>query len=71
MTVTIGTNGLSKLLLSRYEAAEQLGLCTRSLDWLIETGKVAIIRIGRRVLIPAGKLQEFASRGDSERIRPE
>ncbi len=71
MATTIGNNGFSKLLLSRYEAAEQLGLCTRSLDWLIETGKVAIIRIGRRVLIPTAKLQEFASKGDAERIRPE
>jgi len=63
-------SGFTKLLLSRREAAEQLGLCTRSLDWLIETGRLAIVRIGRRVLIPAGKLQEFASRGDAERIRP-
>lgn len=58
------------VLMSRRQAAAQLGLCTRSIDWLISTGKLAHVRIGRRVQIPTAQLLEFAATGQTGRIRP-
>jgi len=59
-----------KLLYSRNEAAEQLRLTTRSVDDMIKSGKLASVRFGRRVFVPAGALHELASNGHSGRLRP-
>jgi hypothetical protein len=58
-----------RLLYSRQSAAVALDLCPRSIDWLIEEGKLHVIRIGRRVLVTAESLKHFAS-SDHARIRP-
>jgi excisionase family DNA binding protein len=51
----------TKLLLSRREAGEMLGVSLRTIDSLLRTSKlVGAVRIGRRVLIPVERLQEFA-----------
>jgi excisionase family DNA binding protein len=50
----------AKLLLSRREAADTLGVSLRMIDSLLEADKLAVVRIGRRVLIPLERLQEFA-----------
>lgn len=60
----------NQLLLSRREAASQLGLSVRSVDFLIKANKLPHIRLGSRVLVPMDKLIEFAANGHTERIRP-
>ena len=50
----------TKLLLSRGEAAEVLGVSVRTIDSLIKAGRMLAVRLGRRVLIPVEHLQEFA-----------
>jgi excisionase family DNA binding protein len=59
-----------QLLLSRREAASQLGLSIRSVDFLIKSGKLQVTRFGSRVLIPMATLIEFVQTGHPERIRP-
>lgn len=54
-------------LLDRDEAADWLGVSTRTLDDLEEAGRISSIRIGRRVLYHPETLQAFVraeARGD-------
>jgi excisionase family DNA binding protein len=52
----------TKLLFSRREAGEMLGVSLRTIDSLLRTGKLAgSVRIGRHVLIPVERLQQFAA----------
>ena len=51
-----------RLLYPRKEAALQLGISVRSLDYYIMQGKINIRRMGSRVLIPYDELVRFASR---------
>ena len=60
----------NQLLLSRREAASQLGLSVRSVDFLIKANKLSHVRLVSRVLVPLDKLIEFARIGHTERIRP-
>ncbi len=50
------------LLIARPEAARLLGVCLRTLDYLIERGELPVRRVGRRVLIPRAALEQFARR---------
>lgn len=50
----------AKLLVSRHEAASQLSISKRALDYLIANGLLSARRIGSRVLIPTQELQRFA-----------
>ena len=52
-----------KLLYSRKAAAELLSIALRTLDYLITNQKIAIVRVGRRVLITHQELQRFSRRG--------
>jgi excisionase family DNA binding protein len=51
----------SRLLYPRKEAAYQLGISVRSLDYLIKGKKIAFRKIGSRTLIHFKELERFAS----------
>jgi Helix-turn-helix domain len=51
----------SRLLYDRKEAARQLSISIRSLDYLIASKTFQTIRIGKKVMIPHSELVRFAS----------
>jgi len=51
----------SRLLYARKEAARQLSISVRSLDYLIAAKKITTRRLGRKVLITHGELLRFAN----------
>jgi excisionase family DNA binding protein len=51
---------LARLLYTRNEAARQLSISVRSVDYLIANKQLATRRIGKRVLIPHSELVRFA-----------
>jgi hypothetical protein len=51
----------ARLLYSRREAARQLSISIRSLDYLISGKAFQTRRLGKKVLIPHGELVRFAS----------
>lgn len=53
----------TRLLYDRKEAARQLSISVRSLDYLIAGKQLATRRLGKKVLIPHGELVRF-SRAD-------
>ena len=61
-TVTVHTS--EKILLSRHEAAQLLGISWRTLDELVKRGEIHIRRVGGpirgRVLFSRSELQRFA-----------
>ena len=56
------TSRIQKLLYARREGAEMLTVSLRTLDTLIATKQLRVIRIGRSVRIPLDALQEFLRR---------
>lgn len=50
----------SRLLYDRKEAARQLSVSVRSLDYLIAGKQLATRRLGKKVMIPHGELVRFA-----------
>lgn len=54
---------MTKLLLSRREAASSLSISLRSVDKLIETEQLTPTRIGRRVLVHIDEAEAFAAKG--------
>jgi excisionase family DNA binding protein len=54
---------VERFLYSRKDAAQALSISVRSIDYLIERGELPTRRIGKKVLIPAVALRQFA-RGD-------
>jgi hypothetical protein len=59
------------MLYSRVEAARQLSISTRSLDYLISTREIAVRRNGSRILIPHGELVRYARADHYQPIRPQ
>lgn len=57
-----------RLLYGRLSAAAAVGLSSRAIDYLISSGELNAVRIGRRVLVTADSLKKLASTG-IERIR--
>jgi excisionase family DNA binding protein len=55
-----------RLLYPRKEAAFQLGLSVRNLDYRILKGTIRARRVGSRVLVPHEELVKFASRDHGE-----
>jgi excisionase family DNA binding protein len=49
----------SKLLFSRKEASQLLGLSVRTVDYLIASGALKPKRLGRKILIPKRELIRF------------
>jgi hypothetical protein len=60
----------SRLLYDRKEAARQLSLSIRSLDYLIAAKTFQTIRIGKKVMIPHSELVRYASSNHYSRIAP-
>lgn len=56
-----------RMLYSRDEAAYQLCISTRALDYLIEKKELAVRRMGRKILIPHSELLKF-SRKDHDAV---
>jgi hypothetical protein len=61
---------ITRLLHSRHEAASQLSISVRSLDYLIARKQLDTRRIGRKVLIPHTSLVRFAGRNHYEGVGP-
>ena len=49
------------LLISRREAAALLGLCLRTLDYVIARKEIIVRRVGRRVLLPRLAVERFVN----------
>jgi hypothetical protein len=58
-------------LYSRREAAHQLSISIRSLDYLIATREIAVRRNGKRILVPHGELVRYARADHYGAIRPQ
>ncbi len=56
----MSTSTDTRMLYSRIEAARQLSISVRSLDYLIAGKQLETRRIGKKVLIPHGSLTRFA-----------
>lgn len=52
-----------KLLYTRRDASVALSLSMRSIDYLIESGKLASRKIGARVLVPVEEVERVARQG--------
>jgi hypothetical protein len=61
----------TRLLYSRREAAYQLSISVRSLDYLIATREIAVRRNGKRILVPHGELVRYARADHYQPIRPQ
>ena len=53
---------MAKLLCSKKETADALGISLRTVDNLIDRKELTVRRIGRRVLVPASELERFTRR---------
>lgn len=51
---------VQKFLYDRRSAAASLSVSVRTVDYYIARGELRTIRIGRKVLIPASELKQFA-----------
>ena len=60
-----------RLLYDRKEAARQLSISVRSLDYLIGQQKLSTRRLGKKVLVPHAELVRFASANHYEPMTPE
>src|ERR1700738_885275 len=49
-----------RMLYDRKEAARQLSISIRSLDYIIRNREIAVRRIGKKILIPHGELVRYA-----------
>jgi excisionase family DNA binding protein len=52
---------MSQILLSRYAAADALGVSFMTVDRLVKDGKLRCTKIGRRVLFAQADLEKFAA----------
>ncbi|MBV9481921.1 MAG: helix-turn-helix domain-containing protein [Acidobacteria bacterium] len=58
---------MAKLLCSKKETAEALGVSLRTVDNLIDGKELAVRRVGRRVLIPVAEVERFTRRDHQTR----
>lgn len=58
---------MEALLLKRSEAAKTLALSIHSIDALIESHQLPVVRIGRSVRVNIADLQKFAAEGSPNR----
>jgi excisionase family DNA binding protein len=56
---------LGRILVSREDAAQTLGLSLRTIDRAIERGDLAAKRYGRRVLVPAAEIGRYLEKLDA------
>jgi len=60
----------SRLAHSVSEAAELVGLSVRSLRYLMKTGKLGYVRLGRRVLVRHEELERLLRRASVKATEP-
>lgn len=53
---------MTKVSVRRSEAAAMLGLGLNSLDLLISSGEIGVVRVGRAVVVPVAELESFLCR---------
>jgi excisionase family DNA binding protein len=61
---------MAKLLFSKRETADALGVSLRTVDNLISRKELAVRHVGRRVLVPFDTLQQFAKRDHRTKVPP-
>ncbi len=59
----------NRLLYPRRDAAHQLGISVRSLDYLVSDHQLDTRRIGKRILIPHSELVRFAKGNHPEPVQ--
>ena len=59
---------LPRMLYDRKEAARQLSISVRSLDYLLANRKLSFQKIGKKVLIPHKELVRFAAQNHYESV---
>jgi len=64
LTRTTTQDTAPRLLYDRREAARQLSISVRSIDYMVTSRKIATRRIGSRVLIPHEELMRLANTAD-------
>lgn len=64
LTRTTPQDTAPRLLYDRKEAARQLSISVRSIDYMVTSRKIATRRIGSRVLIPHSELVRLATSAD-------
>lgn len=70
MSNAISTNTTTRLLVSKKEAAEALGLCVRTVDHLVAAKELAVVRVGKRVLVKYASLVAFTRKDHSTSTAP-
>jgi excisionase family DNA binding protein len=60
-----------RLALRPQEAAEALGVSRDTFDALVADGRVRVVRIGRRVVVPVRELERFLEREAAVALRGE
>ncbi len=65
------TSVVEKFLFARKEAAFSLGVCVRSIDYLIAREELATRRIGKKVLVTRESLRRFAQGNHPEALNSE
>ena len=63
-------NVVPRLLFSRREAAQSLGVSTSTLDGLIRSGALPHVKISNRVFVSIEVLKDFAAKGYAGRVEP-
>jgi excisionase family DNA binding protein len=58
------------MLYAKKDAAHQISLSDRAIDYLIEKGRLKVRRIGGRVLIPHEELLRFSRHDRNDLIAP-
>lgn len=61
IAVVVNPTTLTKILVSRRDAAALMSVSQRAIDYLIADGRIASRRVGGRVLIPLRALEAFAA----------
>jgi excisionase family DNA binding protein len=61
---------VTKMLLSKKEFADAVGISVRTADNLIACKEISVRRIGRRVLISISEVETFAKRDHATKPRP-
>jgi excisionase family DNA binding protein len=61
---------MSKLLCSKKETADSLGVSLRTVDNLIAQKELKVVRCGKRVLVPMSELERFTRRDHATHSQP-
>ena len=62
---------MTQRLLSISQAAEMLGVCPDTIRRLADRDKLKLVRVARRVLVPAEEIDRIAQQGEGESSGPQ